>query len=139
MYNFFQIQYVRFVNLPNSTGSNTTKVLPTINTLSKITPSTQQKIVIQGKGGQQTYAVIQQPPNQTQQTKVVTMGGGASKQILNKNVLQTFSTQKKILPTRRLDGTPVPTKLIAVVKKEDRNTIVRFLFFFFIFIFEEII
>lgn len=106
--------------MSNSGSPNTTKVLPAINTLSKITPTAQQKIVIQGKGGQKTFAVIQQPPSQAGQTKIVTMAG--TKQILNKNVLQTFSTQKKILPTRKSDGTPVPTKLIAVVKKEDKNT-----------------
>lgn len=53
-----------------------------------------------------------------------------SKQILNKNVLQTFSTQKKILPTRRSDNTPIPTKLIAVVKKDDKNTNVSKIYLF---------
>lgn len=50
---------------------------------------------------------------------------GGPKQILNKNVVQTFSTAKKFLPTRKPDGTPVPTKLIAVVKKDDKNPNVR--------------
>lgn len=118
---FQQVQYVRFVNLANSGSTNTAKVLPAISTLNtKLTPTAQQKILIQSKGGQKTFAVIQQPASQAGQTKIVTMPSG-TKHILNKNALQHISTQKKILPTRKSDGTPVPTKLIAVVKKEDKN------------------